>query len=155
MTKKTKKSEHYVDNKVFLEALIQYKRQIREAIEKGEPTPRVPNYIGECFLKIATHLSYRPNFINYMFREDMICDGIENCLRYVDNFDPEKSTNPFSYFTQIIYFAFIRRIKKEKREVETKNKILEQSGYADVFFGDGESSDMNTIKENLYNKMRG
>jgi DNA-directed RNA polymerase specialized sigma24 family protein len=76
-------------------------------------------------------------------------------LRYVDNFDPEKSTNPFSYFTQIIYFAFIRRIKKEKREVETKNKILEQSGYSDVFFGDGESSDMNTIKENLYNKMRG
>lgn len=155
MAKKTKKSEHYVDNKVFLEALIQYKKQIREANEKGEPTPRVPNYIGECFLKIATHLSYRPNFINYMFREDMICDGIENCLRYVDNFDPEKSTNPFSYFTQIIYFAFIRRIKKEKREVETKNKILEQSGYSDVFFGDGESSDMNTIKENLYSKMRG
>lgn len=155
MTRRTKKSEHYVDNKVFLEALIQYKKQIREAVENDQPRPRVPNYIGECFLKIATHLSYRPNFINYMFREDMICDGIENCLQYVDNFDPEKSSNPFAYFTQIIYFAFLRRIQKEKKQLEIKNKILDQSGYSEVFFGDGESSDMNTIKENLYNKMRG
>lgn len=155
MTKRTKKTEHYVDNKVFLDALIQYKKQIREASENEQPRPRVPNYIGECFLKIATHLSYRPNFINYMFREDMICDGIENCLQYVDNFDPEKSSNPFAYFTQIIYFAFLRRIQKEKKQLEIKNKILDQSGYSEVFFGDGESSDMNTIKENLYNKMRG
>lgn len=85
----------------------------------------------------------------------MICDGIENCLQYVDNFDPEKSSNPFAYFTQIIYFAFLRRIQKEKKQLEIKNKILDQSGYSEVFFGDGESSDMNTIKENLYNKMRG
>ena len=155
MTKRTKKTEHYVDNKVFLDALIQYKKQIQEALADEQPRPKVPNYIGECFLKIATHLSYRPNFINYMFREDMICDGIENCLRYVDNFDPEKSTNPFAYFTQIIYYAFIRRIEKEKMQLKIKNKILDQSEYSEVFFGDGESSDMNTIKENLYSKMRG
>lgn len=155
MTKRTKKAEHYVDNKVFLDALIQYKKQIQEALANEQPRPKVPNYIGECFLKIATHLSYRPNFINYMFREDMICDGIENCLRYVDNFDPEKSTNPFAYFTQIIYYAFIRRIEKEKMQLKIKNKILDQSEYSEVFFGDGESSDMNTIKENLYSKMRG
>ena len=155
MTKRIKKAEHYVDNKVFLDALIQYKKQIQEALANEQPRPKVPNYIGECFLKIATHLSYRPNFINYMFREDMICDGIENCLRYVDNFDPEKSTNPFAYFTQIIYYAFIRRIEKEKMQLKIKNKILDQSEYSEVFFGDGESSDMNTIKENLYSKMRG
>jgi len=155
MTKRTKKAEHYVDNKVFLDALIQYKKQIQEALANEQPRPKVPNYIGECFLKIATHLSYRPNFINYMFREDMICDGIENWLRYVDNFDPEKSTNPFAYFTQIIYYAFIRRIEKEKMQLKIKNKILDQSEYSEVFFGDGESSDMNTIKENLYSKMRG
>lgn len=155
MTKRTKKAEHYVDNKVFLDALIQYKKQIQEALANEQPRPKVPNYIGECFLKIATHLSYRPNFINYMFREDMICDGIENCLRYVDNFDPEKSTNPFAYFTQIIYYAFIRRIEKEKMQLKIKNKILDQSEYSEVFFGEGESSDMNTIKENLYSKMRG
>lgn len=155
MTKRTKKAEHYVDNKVFLDALIQYKKQIQEALTNEQPRPKVPNYIGECFLKIATHLSYRPNFINYMFREDMICDGIENCLRYVDNFDPEKSTNPFAYFTQIIYYAFIRRIEKEKMQLKIKNKILDQSEYSEVFFGEGESSDMNTIKENLYSKMRG
>ncbi len=121
--------------------------------------PKVPNYVGECFLKIATHLSYKPNFVNYMFREDMICDGIENSLQYIHNFDPEKSTNPFAYFTQIIYYAFLRRIQREKKQLEIKNKILERSGYDEVLHMDSHtgdmlgysstSSDMNSIKENL------
>jgi DNA-directed RNA polymerase specialized sigma subunit len=85
----------------------------------------VPNYIGDCFIKIATHLSYKSNFINYTFKDDMISDGIENCLTAVAKFDPSKSSNPFAYYTQIVYFAFIRRIQKEKKQQATKYKIIE------------------------------
>ena len=130
---KRKRSEHYVNNKEFLEAIVKYKNDVAEAAEKGEPKPRITNYLGECFLKIATHLSYKPNFVNYMFREDMICDGIENCVQYIHNFNPEKSQNPFAYFTQIIRYAFLRRIQREKRQLEIKNKIIERSGYSEVF----------------------
>ena len=97
----------------------------REAEEQGKPQPPVTNYIGECFLKIANHLSYRPNFINYTYRDEMISDGIENCLQYVHNFNPDKSNNPFAYFTQIIYYAFLRRIQKEKKQSHVKNKLIE------------------------------
>ena len=102
-----KKPEHYVNNKEFLLAMTEYKRLVNESVKNNQPKPPVTNYIGECFLKIANHLSYRPNFINYTFRDDMISDGIENCLQYLDNFNPEKSNNPFAYFTQIIYYAFV------------------------------------------------
>ena len=158
MTKR-KRSEHYVNNKEFLEAIVEYKRKVKVAAENGDPKPRITNYLGECFLKIATHLSYKPNFVNYMFREDMICDGIENCLQYIDNFNPEKSTNPFAYFTQIIYYAFLRRIQREKKQLEIKTKILERSGFDEVLYTDSYSgdmagynsshADMNSIKENL------
>ena len=146
-----KKSEHYVNNKEFLLALVDFKAECKVAEENGEPKPRINNYIGECFLKIATHLSYKPNFVNYMFREDMICDGIENCVQYIQNFDPAKSSNPFAYFTQIIYYAFLRRISKEKRQLEIKNKIITKSGYDQVFHTDDSTShsDYNTIKENV------
>ena len=146
-----KKTEYYVNNKEFLAAITDYRQKVHAAKEAGDPRPRVTNYIGSCFLKIATHLSYKPNFVNYMFREDMICDGIENCLQYIDNFDPEKSKNPFAYFTQIIYYAFLRRIQKEKRQLEIKNKILTKSGYDQVFHTDDKTghSDYNTIKENV------
>jgi DNA-directed RNA polymerase specialized sigma subunit len=116
---------HYVDNKRFLAALIEYKAQIDAAKTAGNEIPRVPDYIGECFIKIATHLSYKSNFINYTFRDDMISDGIENCLTAAAKFDPTKSSNPFAYYTQIIYFAFIRRIQKEKKHQATKYKIIE------------------------------
>jgi hypothetical protein len=150
--------ENYVNNKEFLDALMVYRQQVAVAIESDKTKPRIPNYIGECFLKIATHLSYKPNFVNYMFREDMISDGIENCVQYIDRFNPEKSTNPFAYFTQIIYFAFLRRIQREKKQLEIKNKILERSGFDEVLhmdshsgdmIGYNNSSDMNSIKENL------
>ena len=145
-----KKSEHYVNNKEFLEALIEFKHQCKIAAENGEARPQISNYIGECFLKIATHFSYKPNFVNYMFREDMICDGIENCVQYIQNFDPSKSSNPFAYFTQIIYYAFLRRIQKEKRQLEIKTKIVQRSSFNEVFYSeDWDSySDYNTIKEN-------
>jgi len=118
-------TSHYVDNKKFLAALIEYKAGIDAAKEKNEELPRVPRYIGECFIKIATHLSYKSNFINYTFKDDMISDGIENCLTAAAKFDPAKSSNPFAYYTQIIYFAFIRRIQKEKKHQATKYKIIE------------------------------
>ena len=119
--------KHYVNNKQFLEAITEWKEKVKDAESLGEEAPPVTDYIGECFLKIAQHLSFRPNFINYTFKEEMIGDGIENCLQYVNNFDPEKSKNPFSYFTQIIYYAFIRRIQKEKKQTHTKHKIIEKN----------------------------
>ena len=156
MSRTRKKSEHYVNNKEFLEALVIYRAQVKRAQEAGEPTPRITNYLGECFLKIATHLSYKPNFVNYMFREDMICDGIENCVQSIKNFDPAKSSNPFAYFTQIIHYAFLRRIQKEKRQMDIRTKIIERSGFDEVFTGDGDiynNSDYNTIKENIQSKL--
>jgi hypothetical protein len=154
-----KKTENYVNNKEFLEAISVYRKKVLDAKEQGLPKPRVPNYIGDCFLKIATHLSYKPNFVNYMFRDEMISDGIENCLQYIHNFDPEKSSNPFAYFTQVIYFAFLRRIQKEKKQLEIKTKMLERSGYDHVMYTESfegdmaglnqSYSDMSGIKENL------
>ena len=151
-----KKSEHYVNNRELLEALIVYRAKVANAKENDLPKPRITNYLGECFLKIATHLSYKPNFVNYMFREDMICDGIENCLQYIDNFDPSKSTNPFAYFTQIIYYAFLRRIAKEKRQMDIRDKLIEKSGYDQVFHSDDKDNhaDMNQIKGRIETNMR-
>ena len=144
-----KRSEHYVNNKEFLYAIVAYKKSIIEAEETGKPKPRITNYLGECFLKIATHLSYKPNFVNYMFKDDMICDGIENCVQYINNFNPEKSNNPFAYFTQIIHYAFLRRIQKEKKQLEIRQKIIERSGFDEVFVADeaGKSSEYNSIKD--------
>ena len=105
-----------------------WKESCIEAEEAGEEKPPVTNYIGECFLKIANGLSYRPNFINYTYRSEMVSDGIENCLQYIHNFDPDKSNNPFAYFTQIIYYAFIRRIQTEKKQQDVKAKVIANSG---------------------------
>lgn len=118
------KSRHYVNNKKMLEVLTKWREDLKIARELGTPEPRVPEYIGEAIWLIANNLSLKPNFRNYSFVEEMIGDGIENCLRYIENFDPAKSSNPFSYFTQIIYYAFLRRIKAEKRESYTKYKLF-------------------------------
>jgi len=152
-----KKSEHYVNNKELLAALIDYRAEVAVAKTKDLTKPRISNYLGECFLKIATHLSYKPNFVNYMFRDDMISDGIENCVQYIHNFDPAKSRNPFAYFTQIIHYAFLRRIQKEKKQLEIKTKIIEKTGYDEVMVVDdgaltSSSSDYNTIKDNIQYK---
>ena len=157
MTKKTK--PHYVNNKEFLQAMIEWNDRCKAAKDKGESNPPITNYIGECFLKIANHLSFKPNFVNYMFKEDMISDGIENCVQYIHNFNPEKSQNPFAYFTQIIHYAFLRRIQREKRQLEIKNKIIERSGYSEVFDGnntlDGSNySEYNSIKDAVHSKLR-
>ena len=161
MSKKT--NTHYVYNKKFLEALKEWREKCEDAEQTGDEKPLISNYIGECFLKIANGLSYKPNFINYTYRQEMISDGIENCLQYIHNFNPEKSKNPFAYFTQIIYYAFLRRIQKEKKQLEIKGKILERSGFDEVMHTDrytgnmsgmnASYSDMGSIKENIETKM--
>ena len=127
------KQKHYINNEDFLKALVEYKAKKKDAETKGLPEPRIPNYIGECFMKIAEGLSHKPNFINYTYRDEMISDGIENCLQYFNNFDPNKSKNPFAYFTQVIYFAFLRRIQKEKKQLYVKYKATEQMGILDEY----------------------
>ena len=136
-----KKTEHYVDNKVFLEEMKKYRKKVLSARKRNRRDPPINDYIGECFLKIANHLSYRPNFINYTYKEDMISDGIENCLTYVANFDPEKSNNPFAYFTQIIYYAFIRRIQKEKKQTTIKQKLILKSGLDEIVRQEGDNEE--------------
>jgi hypothetical protein len=118
---------HYVDNKQLYAVIIQYKTDVEVAEQNNQPKPQIPNYVGECILLIAQRLATKPNFINYSYREEMISDGIENCISYFDNFDPSKSDNPFAYFTQIIYYAFLRRIQKEKKQVYIKHKSTENS----------------------------
>ena len=127
--RQTKASVHYVNNKEFTAAIIAHNKACEEALDSGEDKPRVSEYIGECIYKIATRLSTKPNFINYSYRDEMICDGIENCLQYINNFNPEKSQNAFAYVTQIIYFAFLRRIHKEKKQAAIKQKSIQQAGY--------------------------
>ena len=109
------------------QVIIEHKKNIKDAAEQGKDKPTIPNYVGHCILLIANRLSLKPNFVNYSYREEMISDGIENCISYFDNFDPEKSTNPFAYFTQIIYFAFLRRIQREKKQLYIKHKSYENS----------------------------
>ena len=116
---------HYIDNKVFYSEMVKWKKEWNKASKANLPLPPVTNYIGQCFLTIAERLSYRPNFINYPYRDEMVGDGIENCLMYAANFNPRKSKNPFSYFTQIIYYAFVRRIQKEKKQNYIKYKSIE------------------------------
>ena len=125
MAKKKTENRHYVNNKEFLAAMTEYRTARVAAEEAGETPPRVTNYIGECFVKIANHLAYKSNFVNYTFREEMILDGIENCITYINNFDPAKSSNPFAYFTQITYYAFLRRIQKEKKQLDAKYRYIQ------------------------------
>ena len=127
--RQTKGSVHYVNNEKFTDAIISHNKSCREALENSEEKPRVTEYIGECIYKIATRLSTKPNFINYSYRDEMICDGIENCLQYINNFNPEKSQNAFAYVTQIIYFAFLRRIHKEKKQASIKQRSIIEAGY--------------------------
>ena len=137
------KGVHYVDNKKFHQAMIDWKEKCKDAEEAGDDVPQITNYIGSCFLKIANGLSYRPNFINYTYRQEMISDGIENCLQYIHNFNPEKSKNPFAYFTQIIYYAFIRRIQKEKKQSHVKHRMIEKQEYLPYITMEGDSTNYN------------
>ena len=116
---------NYINNSDFTEAIIDYKKTCEEAEEAGDDLPRVPNYIGECLMKISKGVGARPNFSGYSYRDEMVSDGIENGLRALRNFDPEKTRNPFGYFTQIIWYAFLRRISSEHKQTYVKHKVAE------------------------------
>ena len=132
---------HYVDNKELYRVIVDFRQSVIDAKANGTERPRIPNYVGECILMIANRLSTKPNFVNYSYREEMISDGVENCICYIDNFDPSKSNNPFAYFTQIIYYAFLRRILKEKKQTYIKHKTLENSMLLNELVEQGEFSE--------------
>ena len=152
-----RRKNNFIDNKEMYAAFVDFRKKADAAKEAGQPRPEIPRYIGKCFLDIAEHLSMRPNFSNYMYRQDMVMDAVENCVVYCANFDPEKSKNPFSYFTQVCWYAFIRRIGKEKRQIEICDKIISKSGYEAFFEGDalGSSSDYNSIKDSVDQRRKG
>jgi len=120
---------HYVNNAQMLESIKDYREKLLAARANSTTIPRIPEYLGECIMKIATGLSRKSNFINYSYKDDMILDGIENCVQCMHSFDPEKSSNPFSYFTQVIYFAFLRRIAKEKKQSYIKGKLIQDMAF--------------------------
>jgi hypothetical protein len=117
-----KKKQHYVNNRTLFEKMQEYKAARVLAVAEEKPAPRIPRYIGECLLMICTKLATKPNFSGYTYRDEMVADGIENCIAAVDNFDPDRYNNPFAYFTQIAWNAFIRRINREKKQSYIKHK---------------------------------
>lgn len=123
--------KNYIDNELFLKEMIAYKKAINRAKRNKEPAPRIPEYVGKCFMMIAENLSHKPIFLYYSFRDEMIADAIENCVMYAYNFDPKKSKNPFAYFTQIVYYAFLRRIQREKKQLYVKYKSYQSDGVTD------------------------
>jgi len=129
---------HYVNNEKFLEEMKNFREMVIKSKEIEGKRPRVPEYIGECIFKIASRLARKPNFTSYTFKDDMISDAVENCLLYIDNFDPEKSSNPFAYFTQIIYYAFLRRIQKEKKHLYVRYKSMENEIIKSLVQNNGE-----------------
>ena len=152
---------HYVDNKKLFSTIVAYQKKVASAKAKGRAVPAIPEYIGECLLEIAKRLSSKANFANYTFRDDMISDAVENCLLYMHNFSPDKSQNPFAYFTQITHYAFIRRIEREKRYVYTKYKYALHQAHRkeDHVVAPGESYDIKlpawTAYENIHEFVRG
>ena len=131
-----RKSIHYVNNAEFSQAVVDYVTKVRQAEKNKTSIPIVPNYIAQCFLRIAEGLSHKSNFSRYTYREEMVMDAVENCLRAIANYNIEKTTrtgkpNAFSYFTQICYFAFIRRITKEKKQQDIKFKFIKKMGIED------------------------
>ena len=134
MAKLVRAKRNYVNNKTLYEEMIKYKQSLKDAEQAGKRLPSVPNYVGQCFLQICNRLSTKPNFMNYSYRDEMIADAIENCVSAAHSFDPGKSSNPFAYFTQIAWNAFIRRIHKEKKQAYIKHKNFENSGIMDELY---------------------
>ena len=156
-TRRRKDSVDYVNNKEFGEAVAEHVRGVKEDEAKGEEPRPITDYVGLCLYKIANGLSRSPNFINYTYREDMVMDAVENCVKVINNFDINKPTrtgvpNAFSYFTQISYFCFLRRIAKEKRQTEIKQRIIDNTSI-DAFAEFG-TDDINAIGESIVERMR-
>lgn len=155
----TKKKVHYVDNQRFYSEIVEYRKRLQKSREEGTEEPRIPDYIGECIWKIAEKLSTKPCFINYSYRDEMVSDGIENCILYFKDYNPEIGQNPFAYFTQVIYYAFLRRISKEEknRYVIYKNfqhSIIHgaaQGEYDSFVFAD--DNDKNLLPSSMYDNI--
>lgn len=154
-TMETKRAApHYVNNKDLYNHIVKRKALIAKALEDGKEKPPLDNYLGECILKISTHLAYKSNFINYTFRNEMIGDAIENCVKVVDNFNPERSTNPFAYLTQICYNAFIRRIQLEQKQQYIKGKLIEEMPLDELFDTQDQDSDDATFHNQFIEYLR-
>lgn len=125
---KKKSTNIYVNNAKLYEELVVRKEKVLEAKEKGTPKPQISNFVGKCIMDIAEHLSRMPSFSGYTFKDELIADGIENVVLYIDAFDPSKTKNPFAYFTMIIYNAFLRRIEREKKQLYIKYKSTQNYG---------------------------
>jgi hypothetical protein len=152
MAQKKKKVTHYVDNVKFYTALIQYKALCEKAEKKNQEKPQVPEYIAVCFMDIAKHLATKPQFRNYGFIDDMIYDGVENCIRYVSTFNPDTSNNPFAYFTKAIWYAFLRRIEKEKKWLYTKYKAINNSEVFSLLHEKSEQTDIDITHDIGYSE---
>ena len=145
---KPKDKPHYVNNAQFSQSVVDYCTLVKESKESGGKQPIIPDYIATCFLKICEGLSHKANFVRYTYREEMVMDAVENCLKAIQNYNIEAATrtgkpNAFAYFTQISWFAFLRRIEKEKKQQDIKMKYMEQSGienFLDNELGDAQSN---------------
>ena len=144
MARTKRASIHYVNNAEFSQAVVDYVTTVQEAKKNEQQLPIVPDYIASCFLRIAEGLSHKSNFIRYTYREEMVMDAVENCLKAIENYNLEAATrtgkpNAFAYFTQITWYAFLRRIAKEKKQQDIKLKYLSKadiSVFLDNEFGD-------------------
>jgi DNA-binding transcriptional regulator GbsR (MarR family) len=151
--KKAREKPHYVNNKEFSQAVVDYVHSVNEARENLQDEPIIPEYIGSCFLKIAEGLSHKPNFVGYTYREEMVMDAVENCIKAIMNYDVKKATrtglpNAFAYFTQITYYAFLRRIAKEKKQQDIKEKYMDFAG-AEAFMEIGNHPDPSGIVDRV------
>jgi len=158
MAKTKRKSIHYVNNKEFSQAVVDYCKVLSEAKTAKEILPVVPDYIAECFLKIAEGLSHKSNFIRYTYREEMVMDAVENCLKAIENYNIEAATrsgnpNAFAYFTQISWYAFLRRIAKEKKQQDVKIRYLASSGIEEYIISDGEDMS-NTVVQAFVDQLK-
>jgi len=153
---KPKEKPHYVNNREFSEAVVKYCTTVQEAKENDRMIPIVPDYVAQCFLRIAEGLSHKANFVRYTYREEMVMDAVENCLKAIENYDIEAATrsgkpNAFAYFTQISWYAFLRRIQKEKKQQDIKLKFISEADISQFMFDeeDGQVNNAGSLVDTL------
>ena len=156
---KPKEKPHYVNNKDFSMAVVDHVNEVRSAQKKGLPIPVVPNYVAECLLKIGERLSHKSNFVRYTYREEMVMDAVENCLKALGNYDVDAATrggkpNAFGYFTQISWFAFLRRIQKEKKQQDLKLRYIAESGLDEFMIDPDEDPEVAKVVRNFVDGLR-
>ena len=159
MARERRAKEHYVNNKDFTAAVIEYTREVKKARKAGKPDPMVPNYVAECLLKMAEGLSHKSNFVRYTYREEMVMDAVENCLKALANYDGDAQTrsgnpNAFGYFTQISWYAFLRRIQKEKKQYDLKLRFIAESGLDEFMIDPDEDPEVAKIVRNFVDELR-